>query len=115
MQDTIAGVDLADPAQLGLVRGIFLARFAHRVLSKGLDPQDCLQCVYMGILARNLGKRPFDPALSSLSNYAYIVIRSVTANFIDYHRRADARLGVVGAESDAATWHTSHEALVSSD
>lgn len=109
------GVDLADPRQLGVVRGIFWGRFAHRVLSRGLDPHDCLQRVYLGILARNKGTRPFDPELGSLSNYAYIVSRSVTANFLDYHRRADRRLGAVGADSDAATWAQAHEDAVAGE
>jgi len=79
----------------------FWARFAHLVSAKGLDPEDCLQEIYRGFLTRNRGRRPFDPQLSSLSNYAYIVIRSVTLNFLDHHRRADVRLGQVGLEQDA--------------
>lgn len=98
------GVDLSDSAQRTLIDRIFWARFAPMVRAKGLDPEDCLQEVYRGFLTRNLGGRPFDAQTATLSTYGYIVCRSVTFNFLDHHRRAAKRLGMVGAQQDAATW-----------
>lgn len=96
-------VDLSDAEQRGLIERLFWARFAYRVRGAGLDPEDALQEVYRGLLARNLGKRPFDPQVSSLSNYGYIVIRSVVSNYLDAARRAEARNGSVGDGQDVAT------------
>ncbi|MCB9763904.1 MAG: hypothetical protein H6739_29305 [Alphaproteobacteria bacterium] len=98
------GVDLADPAQRGLVEKIFRRRWASQVRAAGLDPDDVLQAVFMGILARNQGTRPWDPAISSLSNYSYIVIRSVVRNAVDQAKRAEKRGWVVGSSNDVATW-----------
>lgn len=95
-------VDLSDPEQRALIERLFWARFAFKVRAIGRDPEDCLQEVYRGCLTRNKGTRPFDPAVSTLSTYGYIVCRSVTANFLDAARRADARNGVVGRGQDAA-------------
>jgi len=99
------GVDLSDPASRSLIERLYWSRFAGKVRAAGRDPEDCLQQVFLGLLARNQGIRPFDPAVSSLSNYGYIVCRSVVANYLDHHRRADRRLGVPGEEEDAATWN----------
>ena len=96
------GVDLSDSAQKGLIDRLYWARFAYRIRAVGLDPKDCLQEVYRGFLARNGGTRPFDPTVSSLSNYAFIVIRSVTLNFLDAARRSEVRNGLPGASKDAA-------------
>lgn len=98
------GVDLNNPAQRGLVEKIFWRRWAPQVRAAGLDPDDCLQQVYLGILARNQGKRPWDPSISSLSNYSYIVIRSVVRNQVDSHKRARRRGWTCGAEEDASLW-----------
>ena len=96
-------VDLSDPAQRSLIERLFWARFAFRLRSADLDPEDCLQEVFRGVLARNAGRRPFDPSVSSLSNYGYIVIRSVVANYLDAQRRSKVRNGTPGALRDVAT------------
>ena len=98
----MVGVNLADPRQKALIDRMFWARFAYKVTAIGRDPEDCLQEVYRGCLTRNQGTRPFDTEVSSLSNYGYIVIRSVTLNFLDAVRRADARNGTPGAAQDIA-------------
>ena len=97
-------MDLNEREPRELIQRIYWARFAWMVEAKGLDPDDCLQEVYRGFLTRNRGRRPFDPRMTKLSTYGYIVIRSVTFNFLDHHKRADRRLGVVGAADDASTW-----------
>jgi len=96
------GIDLADPHQRGIINRQFWGSFAQRLRARGLDPEDCLQEVYRGVLTRNRGARPYDPRASSLSTYSYIVIRSVFLNYLDHNKRADRRLGVVGQFEDAA-------------
>jgi len=102
------GVDLADDAQRGLIERIFWARYSKRVEAAGLDPNDVLQRVFLSILVRNAGRRPFDPALSTLSNYAWMVLDSVTKNEADKARRARARGWNVGLTEDVARRAESH-------
>ena len=96
------GVDLGNVAQRELIERIFWSRWARQVEAAGLDPDDVLQRVFMGMLTRNRGKRPFDPRTSSLSNYSWWVIRSVVRNSVDQRRRASNRDWNLGGAHDAA-------------
>lgn len=96
------GIDLSDPEDRGLVERIYWARWAGQVRAGGLDPDDVLQKVYLGIWARNYGIRPYDPSVSSRSNYVFIVIQSVVRNAVDEDKRARARGWVTGDGEDAA-------------
>jgi len=52
--------------------------------SAGYDPEDVLQEVFRGLLARNQGTCPFDPRKSSFGHYVYMVCSCVLSN---YHRK----------------------------
>jgi hypothetical protein len=96
------GIDLNDPEDRGLVERIYWSRWASQVRAGGLDADDVLQKVYLGLLARNRGINPYNPLTSSRSNYVFIVIKSVVRNAVDAHKRAKARGWVVGEGEDAA-------------
>lgn len=115
------GVDLTSPDALALLRRIFYARFSAWAESVGLDPEDVLAAVVLGIYARNRGRRPYDPTISKLSTYLYTVCRSVTLNQIEKARSMVYRCGEVawdydlsapiagpdGAGEDRSTWQAS--------
>lgn len=96
------GIDLNDPEDRGLVERLYWSRWASQVRAGGLDADDVLQKVYLGLLARNRGINPYNPLTSSRSNYVFIVIKSVVRNAVDAHKRAKARGWVVGEGEDAA-------------
>lgn len=50
----------------------------------GYDPEDVLQEIYRGILARNNGTCPFDESKSSFGHYVHMVIGCILKN---YHRK----------------------------
>ena len=50
----------------------------------GYDPEDVLQEVYKGLLARNEGSCRFDPRKSSFGHYVHMVCGCILAN---YHRK----------------------------
>jgi hypothetical protein len=50
----------------------------------GYDPEDVLQEVYKGLLVRNAGKCPWDPAKSSFGHYVHMVCGCILSN---YHRK----------------------------
>lgn len=79
------GIDLA---KRGIeVRKLFFAGFGRRVLQAGYDPEDVLQEVYQGILVRNQGKCPWDPAKSSFGHYVHMVASCVVSNYGRKHKR----------------------------
>lgn len=79
------GIDLA---VRGIeVRKLFYAAFARGLARDGYDPEDALQEVYRGILARNNGTCPFDARKSSFGHYVHIVTKCVLANWIRKERR----------------------------
>lgn len=82
------GIDLQ--ARGTEVRKLFYAAFARGLVKDGYDPEEVLQEVYRGLLARNLGKCPFDPKKSSFGHYVHIVARCVIANLIRKERRRAA-------------------------
>jgi len=81
------GIDLAEHADL--IRDLVMTGFGSRLRQFQIDPEDALQQVYLGLLVRNEGKCPFDPAVGALSTYLYWVVNGVTCNLIarEWHRR----------------------------
>jgi DNA-directed RNA polymerase specialized sigma24 family protein len=81
------GVDLVNRSHE--VRKLLFAGFGIRISRGGYDPEDVLQEVYKGLLARNRGTCQFDPNKSSFGHYVHMVCSCVLAN---YHRK-EARRG----------------------
>ena len=79
---TSVGIDLAGRGHE--VRKLLFAGFGRRIFAASYDPDDVLQEVYRGLLARNRGKCPWDPAKSSFGHYVYMVCGCVLSN---YHRK----------------------------
>jgi len=81
------GIDLAEHADL--IRDLVMSGFGSRLRQFQIDPDDALQQVYLGLLVRNEGTCPFDPAVGALSTYLYWVVNGVTCNLIarEWHRR----------------------------
>lgn len=82
----VRGIDLAKRGRE--VRKLFYAGFGRRVARYGYDPEEVLQEVYKGLLVRNQGKCPFDPAKSSFGHYVHMVCGCIVSNY----RRRYARL-----------------------
>ena len=78
----VLGIDLAKRGHE--VAKLMFAGFGARINRSGFDPQDVLQEVYRGLLARNIGTCPFDVRKSSFGHYVHMVIGCVLNNF---HRR----------------------------
>ena len=76
------GIDLAGRGHE--VRKLLFAGFGRKIFSAGYDPDDVLQEVYRGLLARNKGKCPWDPSISSFGHYVHMVCGCVLSN---YHRK----------------------------
>lgn len=74
------GIDLSKRGDE--VRKLFYAAFARGLVKDGFDPEEALQEVYKGLLARNRGKCPFDAKKSSFGHYVHIVTRCVLANYV---------------------------------
>lgn len=75
------GIDVAKKYQD--IKKIFCHGFRPQLLAlrgSGVDEEDLLQEVYLGILSRNEknGKGKFDPTRSSFSHYVHLVARSKT-------------------------------------
>lgn len=83
---TAIGIDLNTRGHE--VRKLLFAGFGLRIKNSGYDPEDVLQEVYRGILARNRGKCPFDPAKSSFGHYVHMVCECILNN---YHRKESRR------------------------
>lgn len=86
-----AAVDTATP-KLGIdlvgrgheVKKLMWAGFGNKILRAGYDPDDVLQEVFRGIVARNHGTCPWDARKSSFGHYVHMVIGCVLTN---YHRK----------------------------
>lgn len=87
------GIDLAHRGHE--VAKLFYAGFGSSVIGSGYDPEDVLQQVYLGLMARNNGSCPFDPDKGSFGHYVHMVCQGVINNI---HRRENKRRGreVVG-------------------
>ena len=71
-------------------------------IARGLDADDLLQAVVLGILTRQQGRSKYDPARASFSRYVHLVAGSVLANVLE-SQRVRAKREVLGTEADAAT------------
>lgn len=76
------GIDLAKRGHE--VRKLLFAGFGAKIKAANYDPDDVLQEVYKGLLVRNNGKCPFDPAKASFGHYVHMVCDCIVSN---YHRR----------------------------
>lgn len=84
--------DLPTPPPLGIdlaargheVRKLLFAGFGKKIVAMGYDPEDVLQDVYTGLLARNNGKCPWDVRKSSFGHYVHMVCSCILSN---YHRK----------------------------
>lgn len=70
------------------VRKLLWAGFGPLMLNSGYDPEEVLQEVYRGILARNAGKCLWDETKSSFGHYVHMVCGCVLSNF---HRKQKRR------------------------
>lgn len=108
--DPIAELHRVSTAHLGIdlenrsheVRKLFYAGFGRQCYAAGYDPDDVLQEIYRGILARNKGICPFDPEKSSFGHYVHMVCGCIVAN---YHRKMNKRkqreqVGVMGFDEE---------------
>lgn len=70
------------------VRKLLFAGFGRWIMASGYDPEDVLQDVFRGIVARNHGKCPFDATKASFGHYVFMICDCVLKN---YHRRESRR------------------------
>jgi DNA-directed RNA polymerase specialized sigma24 family protein len=90
---TATGIDLA--ARGSEVRKLFYAGgFTGTLLREGIDPEEFLQEVLLGLAVRNRGKCPWDAAKSSFGHYVHIVMRGVLSNYLRKVRRANQFVGL---------------------
>jgi DNA-directed RNA polymerase specialized sigma24 family protein len=80
------GIDLVNRSHE--VAKLLFAGFGQWIFSANYDPDDVLQEVYKGLLARNRGKCPWDVKKSSFGHYVHMVCRGVLSN---YHRKMKRR------------------------
>tara|TARA_B110000503_G_C7113142_1_gene399104 strand:+ start:113 stop:964 length:852 start_codon:yes stop_codon:yes gene_type:complete len=66
------------------IKRLMYSGFGKVIHYNGYDPDDVLQEIYRGILARNNGKCPFDKSKSSFGHYVHMVIGCILSN---YHRK----------------------------
>lgn len=98
------GIDLT--ARGHEVRKLFYAGgFTGVLLREGVDPEDFLQEVYRGILARNHGTCPWDAKKSSFGHYVHIVITCLLSNYLRKERRRSSVEGVTDAGLDTDGEH----------
>ena len=108
--DPIAELHAVSTSHLGIdlenrsheVRKLFFAGFGKQCYAAGYDPEDVLQEIYRGLLARNKGICPFDPAKSSFGHYVHMVCGCVVAN---YHRKMNKlkqreQVGIMGFDEN---------------
>ena len=70
------------------VRKLLFAGFGQWISTANYDPDDVLQEVFKGLLARNRGKCPWDARKSSFGHYVHMVCRGILSN---YHRKVKRR------------------------
>jgi hypothetical protein len=80
--DGAVGIDLVGRGHE--VRKLLYKGFGRRMRAARYDPEDVLQEVYKGLLARNKGRCPWNPSKSSFGHYVYMVCSCVLSN---YHRK----------------------------
>lgn len=99
------------------VRKLLFAGFGRRIYRAGYDPEDVLQEVFRGILARNRGKCPWDPEKSTFGHYVHMVCECVLNN---YHRkkkriRERERIGLRAEHSEESLYADQDVALVAAN
>jgi DNA-directed RNA polymerase specialized sigma24 family protein len=72
------------------VAKLFYAGFGSQVIKAGFDPEDVLQEVFRGLIARNRGTCPFDPDKASFGHYVHMVCNCIVMNI---HRKEGKRRG----------------------
>lgn len=100
----IYGIDLVKRGHE--VKKLLHAGFGMYMTRKGYDPDDVLQEVYKGIIARNHGRCPWDGDKSSFGHYVHMVCACVLSNYARKARRREQfeRIGMRnrdGEEVDA--------------
>ena len=95
------GIDLVNRS--GEVAKLLFAGYGPRIFGAGYDPDDVLQEVYKGLLARNRGTCPWDERKSSFGHYVHMVCGCVLSNYYRKQKRHrdHERLGVAGFEGDS--------------
>lgn len=83
------GIDLVNRGHE--VRKLFMKHCAPMCLRARCDPEDVLQEVYKGILIRNSGTCPYDPAKSAFSTYVVMVASCVTTNYVNKNTKTASR------------------------
>lgn len=78
----VRGIDLS--VKHKDIEKLMYSGFGKVIHYNGYDPEDVLQEIYRGILARNNGKCPFDESKSSFGHYVHMVIGCILNN---YHRK----------------------------
>jgi hypothetical protein len=76
------GIDLQNRSHE--VAKLLFSGFGARIMKSGFEPQEVLQEVYRGILARNYGTCAWDESKSSFSHYVHMVCSCVLNS---YHKR----------------------------
>lgn len=117
-----ASVTLAPPVVLGIdleargheVRKLLFAGFGRRIQREGYDPEDVLQEVYRGILARNNGRGAFDSRRSGFGHYVHMVCNSIWLNYRrkQRRRRDHEQVGMHGVDPDTGDWTTNMDAAL---
>lgn len=74
------------------IKSVFYKHFAKMCIQSKYDPEEMLQEIYLGILHRNKGNCPFDPAKSSLSTYIVMVSRCILFNIFNKENKTRSRL-----------------------
>ena len=78
----VQGIDLS--AKYKDIEKLMYSGYGKVIHYNGYDPEDVLQEIYRGILARNSGTCPFDESKSSFGHYVHMVIGCILNN---YHRK----------------------------
>jgi len=84
------GVDVE--AKMDDIKSIFYKHFAKMCIQSKYDPEEMLQEIYLGILHRNKGNCPYDPAKSSLSTYIVMVSRCILFNIFNKENKTRSKL-----------------------
>ncbi len=84
------GVDVE--AKANDIKSIFYKHFAKMCIQSKYEPEEMLQEIYLGILHRNKGNCPFDPAKSSLSTYIVMVSRCILFNIFNKDNKTRSRM-----------------------
>jgi len=100
----VYGIDLVHRGHE--VKKLLHAGFGAYMAKRGYEPEDVLQEVYKGIIARNYGKCPWDASKSSFGHYVHMICHCVLSNYARKMRRRDQfeHLGMRdkdGVETDA--------------